>query len=190
MIAVTPITTFAASVPSKTTQDMAEVVSITSDNGATLPADFIIQTLKRSESVDMVLKQLADFVAGQGLAPVRFFAEAVQQAIASLLPEGADLDEYVINEFSPLIVENYSEAYGNITVTFRFASEYVDGQPLVALIGLVTGKDEQGNPLVEWTTVQAEVEDRLVTVHFPADLLLRLHGQEAMIAILCEDSAA
>lgn len=190
MIAVAPITTFAASVPSKTTQDMTEVVSFTSDNGGALPEDFVIQLLGDTESVDSALKQLADFVGGQGLAPARFFEEAVQQAIASLLPEGADLDNYVINEFAPLIVENYSEEYGDITSTFRFASEYEDGQPMVALIGLVTGKDEQGNPVVEWTPVQAEVEDGLVKVHIPADLLVRLNGQEAMIAFLSEDSAA
>lgn len=190
MIAVAPITTFAASVPSKTTQDMTEVVSFTSDNGTALPEDFVIRLLGETESVDMALKQLADFVVGQGLAPVRFFDETVQQMIASLLPEGADLDKYVINEFSPLIVQNYREAYGSITATFRFASEYEDGQPIVALIGLVTGKDEQGNPVVEWTPIKAEVEGGLVKVHFPVDLLLRLNGQEVMIAILSEDSAA
>ena len=190
MIVVASITTFAASVPSKTTQDMTEVVSIASDNGAMLPTDFAIQILEETESVDKALKQLADFVTGQGLAPVRFFEEAVQQAIASLLPEEADLDKYVINEFSPLIVENYREAYGSITATFRFASEYMDGQPLVALIGLVTGMDEQGNPVVEWTPIKAVVEGGLVKVDFPADLLQRLYGQEAMIAILSEASAA
>lgn len=184
MMAAAAIPVFAASVPSKTTQDMAEVVEFASDGGAELAADFMNRLLEGTESADKALEQLAAFETGQGLAPVRFFAEAVQQAIASLLPDGADMDAFAIHEFLPMIVENYKEAYGDVTTTFRFATEYEDGQMLVALVGLVTGTDAQGNPVIEWTPVRAEVEGGLVKVHFPTELLLRLDGQDAMIAIL------
>lgn len=179
----------ATSVPSKTTQDLAAVVSFALDNGAALPEGFIIRLLEETESADKVLKQLADFVAGQELAPARFFSEAVQNALTLLLPEGMDLDQFVIDEFAPMSVEGYQESYGDVTVSLRFATEYAEGQEMAALVGVVTGTDDQGNPVIDWTPVQAEPEEGLVTVHFPQSLLTKLNGQDAMIAILSKDPA-
>jgi hypothetical protein len=189
MMAMVAIPAFATSVPSKTTQDLAKVVSFTSDSGASLGADFIIRLLEETESADATLKQLIDFVTGQKLSPVRFFDEKVQQTVASFLPEGTNLDSFVIEEFSPMIVENYKETYGDITAKFQFATEYADGQKMVALIGLVTGTDDEGKPVIEWAPIKAEAEGGLVKAHFPGDLLLRLDGQDAMIAILSENAA-
>jgi hypothetical protein len=177
---------FASSVPSRTTQDLAEVVSFAADDGTALATDFVIELLEDTESARKALTLLTDFVTGQGLAPARFFPEKVQEALRLLLPEGANLDEFVIEEFSPFDVQNYVELYGDVTATFQFATPYKDGQALVALIGLVTGTDEQGNPVIEWIPAKAEAEGGFVKVHYPKALLIRLNTQEAIIAILSE----
>jgi hypothetical protein len=190
LIAMSSITAFAASVPSRTTQDLASVVSYASDSGVELDADFIIRLLAETDLADSALAQLADFVANQNLAPIRFFDEAIRRDVATLLPEGTDLDKFVILEFSPLIVENYREPYGDVTATFQFATPYEDGTSMVALIGLVTGTDEQGNPVVQWTPIHAEAADGFVKAHFPGALLLQLDRADAMIAILSETQAA
>ncbi len=190
VMAVVWVPAFAKSVPSKTTQAMAGVAAISADGGAALKEDFGIRLPEETEQANKALEQLSKFVNEQGLAPARFFAEQVQQDIASLLPDDANLDEFGIQEMAPMVLEGYEEAYGDVTATFQFATQYADGQQLVALVGLVTGQDAQGNPVIEWIAVKAEAEGGAVKVHFPQDLLARLNGQDAMIAILSDGSAA
>lgn len=175
----------AATVPSKTTQDLAKVVSVTSDVGAAMPDDLLISLLKETESADKALKQLVEFT-DQGLAPVRFFNETVQGEIASMLPGGADPDQLVIDEFSPMIVKHKAESSGGVTASFQFATVYEDGQTVVVLVGIVTGTDAQGNPVIDWTPIRAEVENGLVKAYFPEELLTLLNSKDAMIAVLSE----
>ena len=184
------IAVFATNVPSRTTQDLARVISYVSDSGMKLDADFVIRLLEETESADRALAMLADFVSTQSLAPVRFFDESVQRDAVAQMPDGADLDKFVALEYSPMIVEDYDEAYGDVTAIFRFATQYEDGTSMVALIGLVTGEDDKDNPVIEWTPIRAEADGGFVKVHFPGALLLRLDWADAMIAILSETQPA
>ena len=39
-------------------------------------------------------------------------------------------------EFMPLIVENYEDTYGDVTLTFQFKTPYAEGEELLVLVGI------------------------------------------------------
>ena len=76
--------------------------------------------------------------------------------LAALVPEDFDVNTLSVHEFTPLAASNYSADYGDVTATLTFATQYSPMQTLVAMVGVVTGEDEDGNPIVEWTALKAE----------------------------------
>jgi len=175
-----------AVVPSKTTQDMATVVSVVSASGVALGAEFAVVL---TEPTEVATQQLANIAAviNEGRSPISYFADMSENMmgdIALLLPPEFDPDTLELNEFSPLTCINYDEAYGDVVVSFTFATEYVDGQVLVAMVGIPIGENEDGTAIVEWYALQAEVVDGVVQVTFPQDVFVLLEGADAMIAIL------
>jgi hypothetical protein len=177
-----------AAVPSKTTQDMATVVSMVSASGVALGAEFVVALTEPTEAATQQLADIAAVVSAGG-SPVSYFAgmaEGMLENIALLLPPDFDPDTLELNEFSPLTGINYDEAYGDVVVSFEFATAYADGQVLVAMVGIPIGENEDGTAIVEWYALQAEVVDGIVQVTFPQDVLVLLDGADAMIAILSE----
>jgi hypothetical protein len=176
-----------AAVPSKTTGDMATVAAITSVSGAPLAADFAVELIAEAPAASQELVKVAEVVSAGG-TPVSYFADK-QEGIALLVPEGFDANTLEMNEFSPLTAINYDENYGDVVVSFEFVTEYTDGQTVVAMVGVVTGVNADGTAIVEWYALKAEVNNGLVQVHFTQEVLAKLNGTEAMIAILSEPTA-
>lgn len=169
----------AATVPSKTTQDMASVASLVSaETGIALPASFQVALQAPSIAAEQVLADLFAFT--QTAPPASYFPEEVRIELAKLLPEWVDVNTLALNEFVTLGVIDYDEAYGDVIISFEFATEYADGQPIVALVGV---KQDDSEDIV-WTALQAEVVDGLVKIHFTKEVLLLLKTGEAMLAIL------
>lgn len=177
---------FATGVPSKTTQDMTTVVSIVSETGVELPPGFQIIPLVATESATRELAAIQSFVTTPNATVVQYFDVAVREEIAKLLPEGFDLDTLSMNEFLPITVVNYEESYGDVAATFQFATQYQEGQPVVALVGIT----DEVTGVVAWTVLKAEVVDGLVKIHFTQDILLKIQSGDAMLAILNGEAAA
>ncbi|NLD60485.1 MAG: hypothetical protein GX647_12640 [Clostridiales bacterium] len=176
-----------AAVPSKTTQDLATVVSFASASGAQLAADFAVALAEPTAAATEQLANVAAVVAG-GASPVSYFA-GKEEDVAALVPEGFDPNTLEFNEFSPLTAVNYDESYADVVVSFKFATEYADGQVVVAMVGIPTGTNPDGTAIVEWYALKAEVVGGLVAVSFTQEVLALLDGAEGMIAILSESAA-
>ncbi len=186
-LVVTSVPAFAQSAPSKTTQDMAIVTKIEASSGVVLPDDFVIQPAKEGlASANTELTKIADFVTQNQPTPIQYFDATIQEEAAKLLPEGTDLEKFEMNEFIPVVVENYSAEYGDITVSFSFATKYSEGQLLLAMLGVVTGTNSDGTPIVEWIPLAAQGVDGLVQITFTQEALSAMQGNECMLAILSE----
>lgn len=181
--------TKAIHVKSKTTGDLSSVAGMKSESGVELPPEFVVEVKTQTEEASAMLTEIFTFVTEQKMPVVSFFNEEVVSEIRAALPEGVDLDSLSMDEFAPLGAISYNGEYGDVAVTFQFATEYVDGQNIVALVGISSGLDEAGNQTVEWHALKAEVVDGLVVVHFTTEVLLKMEQSEAMIAILSEDIA-
>ena len=176
-----------AAVPSKTTQDMTKVTSVVSASGVPLGDDFAVELVQEAPAATQELAKVAAVVS-EGASPATYFADK-EADIALLVPEDFDINVLELNEFSPLTAINYDASYGDVVVSFEFVTEYIDGQVVVAMLGIVAGENDDGTALVEWHALRAEVVDGLVQVHFTQDILALLNGAEAMIAILSEPIA-
>ena len=176
-----------AAVPSKTTQDMTKVTSVVSASGVPLGDDFAVELVQEAPAATQELAKVAAVVS-EGASPATYFADK-EADIALLVPEDFDINVLELNEFSPLTAINYDASYGDVVVSFEFVTEYIDGQVVVAMLGIVVGENDDGTALVEWYALRADVVDCLLQVHFTQDILALLNGAEAMIAILSEPIA-
>ena len=182
-------------VPSKTTQDMASVTGVESASGAQVGEDFVIEIIEEQTYSKSTLGVIATYTENNQATAAGYFtqSETVTEQIAELLPEGFDASTLVMYEFAPLTAINYDPAYGDVVATMVFATKYSPEQTLVALVGIVKGADENGDPIVEWTALKAEAveneadpEKGCVRVYFPQELLPEIENGNAMIAILSD----
>ena len=91
---------------------------------------------------------------------------------------GFDFSSLILSEYVSLGINDYQADSAGVTTTFGFASEYQDGQTVVAMFGF---KDPSGNIL--WTALNTVASGGQVTIDIPSDLLL-MAGSEAILGIL------
>ncbi len=91
---------------------------------------------------------------------------------------GFDLSGLIISEYVSLGINNYQENGADVSATFGFASEYRDGQTVIAMFGY---KEKNGK--LVWNALNAVAADGRVTISFPSELLLKA-GSEAILGIL------
>lgn len=174
----------AYAVPSKTTADLTSVEALEATNGATIGSDFVLDVSGSNPTVDQELARIAEFVMHNNSPVVDYFPADVRAQIQAKLPAGVDIEKLSLNEFVALAVENFDSAYGNMIASFSFATQYRDGQPIVAVVGLYA----DGSADVEWVVLSAEVVGGLVKVYFTEDVLSRIsEGTSASLAILSMD---
>lgn len=170
----------AYAVPSKTTPDMVKPVEVKSTTGVQIKPDFALNTVQ-DEKTDKILVEIQTFVATVAAAPVKYFDADVQQAIAEKLPAGTNLNYLKMNEFVAIETKNFDTSYGDVETKIQVASTYTNGQKVVAVVGYV-GADGK----MVWVPIDAEVENGLVKVVFPADVLEAINNGTASLAILSE----
>lgn len=173
-----------ASVPSKTTADLVKLIGVASSSGDTLPVKFVIPIPEQSTVANEELAAIAAYSQQSGVSLMSYFDQAVQDQIKVLLPEEFAVDKLTINEFLPITLVDYKTEYGDLVVTFTFATPYTDGQPIVAMVGI------KEDATVTWFAQKAEVVNGIVNISFTQDVLLKI--QEAngdfILAILSEAS--
>lgn len=165
--------------PSKTTDDMdaiAEVVTAQEN-----PAFELVISETLSEEAAAEIDRLYQFVSTNNQSPAMYYNESIREQMAGLLPDGVLLGDLQLNEFVSLEMRNFSEAQGDTIASFRFATQYQDGQPVVASV-VIFGLNG------ETTTVplKAEVEGGLVKVLFPQDMLVRMATHPFALAVLSQ----
>lgn len=159
--------------PSKQTGDMT-VTHVVAVPGVTVSPNFGVDTKGETEFSKTIFKELTN------IKVVDYFP----QETLSQLPVGMDAGKLEINEFMPLVVDNYDAAYGDMTIAFEFPTPYTPGQAVVAMVGLNDGS------AVEWVVLSCEVQaDGSVAITFPADVMEQVTSGDAVLMILNETAA-
>jgi len=174
-----------ATVPSISTGDTTQGGGSTASTGVAIEEGFVLEPTDTPETIQNEIQQMFDFVNGTDpqQPAAQYFSDEVQQMIAEKLPETVAADNLVVNEIVPLVMANYDSAYGDVTTEFTFATEYVEGETVVVLLGLI---DVDGN--IEWVAVDAvAVEGGGLAVTFPQDVLLQMEqATDIMMVVLSE----
>lgn len=182
-----------ASAPSITTNDLGRVVNTTQrstastitieDSNTPLAGGWAVNVISNIPFVEAETQKIVKFVTENNLPPAEYFGDAVKAKMLQLLPSGTNLDNFALNELITAQLDGYTDAVGDVEVTFDFASAYAKDQQLVALFGIF---DAQGN--AEWDALKAEVdnETELVKVSFTKDALTKAGTNPFALAILSE----
>lgn len=185
-----------AAVPSKTTTDNTQVKQTETVSGVEAADTFEIRVTSDSALVAAEIANIFTFVNETQEAPVNYFPAETKEAIKEALSaQGAAdvsdkaLEKLELNEFVSIKAVGYKTEYGDIKTSFTFVTRYAVGQKVVAMLSLYTGKyDAQGNPIVEWVALDAEVQaDGSLSVIFPQAEMLRMQNAAAVaLAVLSE----
>ena len=135
----------ALAAPSPTVPDLGDVDDEYEFEDPDVPSSgFIMDVIKdASQSNDPKVKKvyekiekfLAHWQSKSGNAK-EVFAKKVLDLIAELLPEGYDLADLDLDELVVMTSLNYKEEFGSVKATFEFATEYEEGDTLVAVAGV------------------------------------------------------
>ena len=167
-----------AAAPSKTTQDLVQVVSVTTADAS--EQDALIYLLDQySDNAVSQLQQIGALVSA-GTPAIQFYPETVRAQIAALLPPGTDPVILSLNDIISVGVGLYEVADGDVTVTFTFATQYQTGQAVVAVFSYL---DATG--AVAFWVLKAEVADGNLRVTLPAQMMLVI-GHAVDIGILAD----
>ncbi|HPJ01283.1 MAG TPA: hypothetical protein PKU80_00385 [Candidatus Limiplasma sp.] len=148
--------------------------------GVSLNGLFTIQdTLTRDARA--AFEAIAAYV-GKGQAVIGYFDTDVTGLVlrGKLAPGylGVDFSRLILSEYVSLSIHNTLETDIDITSTFGFASEYRDGQPVMAMFGY---REKNGD--IVWTALNTITVNGQVKVDIPSELLRRA-GSEAILGIL------
>lgn len=174
----------AESVPSRSTADLVETVEIRTESGAAAE-DLIIATVEDEVAYATEIEVCQNEIARlQESASVAEYFGEVRNSSGEVvsLTEVLGSEQLVVNEFMPIIVDNYDATYGNVTVVFKFSTPYEKDEPVVVLIGIVN--PETG--LVEWVALEGVGTgvDGAIEVEFTAEFLEAIQSGSAMMAIV------
>lgn len=156
--------------PSKQTGDMT-TATVVPAAGVTIASNFVVDTKGETEFSKTVFEELANVKV----------ADYFPQEVLATLPVGITASNLEINEFMPLVVDNYDATYGEMTIAFEFPTPYTPGQAVVAVVGVDNGTE------IEWVVLTCEVQaDGSVAITFPAEVMEQVTSGDAVLMILNE----
>ena len=154
--------------------------AVTGGNGMQLTGLFTIQDVLTADA-QSAFNAIAAYV-GKGQAAIGYFNMDMMDLILSgaLSSDylGFDFSSLILSEYVSLGINNYLGNSVDVTATFGFASEYRQGQTVVAMFGY---PDENGN--IVWNALNTVTTNGQVKVDIPSELLLNA-GSEAILGIL------
>ena len=171
-----------AAVPSISTSDTTQVVSITPSSDAVSHENFAIFPTEPKDPMKEAIKEMYDFVnvTSPSQALAGFFLPEDQAKLAEKIPAALTPDMLDVNEMTPLGIVNYDVEYGDVDVRFSFATEYEAGKAVVALLGLM---DAQEN--FQWIALDAvAADDGDIVVKFTQEACLKMETAVEMVLII------
>lgn len=173
-----------AAVPSKSTADMV-VTQVQSGN---IPADsgFVMKPVTEmsgeayAAKVEACQKEVAKLAASASVEEY-FGAIKDSQGNAVALKDLLGVDVVNVNEFMPLVVENYDASYGSVTMNFQFSTPYAEGEVVVVLVGIedpLTGE-------IVWYAFEGigAGANGDIEVEFTSEILESIQGGTALMAV-------
>lgn len=175
----------AESVPSKTTADMVTVTEIKTGTGV-VASNLVIATTEDTKAVEACSKQIEKLVASASV--VEYFGEIKDSEGNEVkIVELLNSENVTVNEFVPLVVYNYSAAYGNVTVSFTFSTPYEADKPVLVLVGITNPTTGE----IEWVALEGVGTgvDGGISVEFTSEILEAIEAIQngtAMMAVVSE----
>jgi hypothetical protein len=167
-----------AATPSKTTEDLTAVASVTSQTGMRTkallwvnkePTVFAKEQLQRMEDFRTKSERITDY-----------FPEEIRQTIASRLPVGETVDDLKLSEFTSIGIGTYSKRYGDVYGTFRFPTVFEAKQPITVLVGYPGRRG-----IVLWQMLETAALEGKLWILFPEELMLKV-GHDAVLTVLTQ----
>ncbi len=188
-----PSTSSPSTNASATLMTNGTVVGVLSSLGVELPADFLAAVPQPADATEEevaaaqeILEAINAFVAANGLPVVEYFGLDVQTAIAEKLPLDMAADALVLREFFALplnaMAAAYDPAYGDIILQMQFPVDFVEGDVVVPVLGIL---DPVTN-VVTWVALDAVVNaDGFVEITLTEDVFAQITEDSiTMLAIL------
>lgn len=184
-------------VPSKNTSDMVSV-EIDPALNPNLPADsgFVAfpvleedatQAEEYAESIALCQEEIVRLMAAAGgtdASGVEAYFGTVRDSEGNevALSEALQAQMLDVFEFMPLVVQNYDEAYGDVTLTIQFKTPYEEGEPVLVLIGIRNAETRE----MEWTAFEGAGvgEAGAVQVTFTPEILTAIQENVALLAVV------
>lgn len=184
-------------VPSKNTSDMVSV-EIDPALNPNLPADsgFVAfpvleedatQAEEYAESIALCQEEIVRLMAAAGgtdASGVEAYFGTVRDSEGNevALSEALQAQMLDVFEFMPLVVQNYDEACGDVTLTIQFKTPYEEGEPVLVLIGI----QNAGTEAMEWTAFEGAGagEAGAVQVTFTPEILTAIQENVALLAVV------
>ena len=174
----------AESVPSKSTADMVVVTEIVTEDGTVVPGlvvEAVTDPVAYEKAVEVCSQEIEKLVASTSVE--EYFGEVrdTEGNVVSLT-EALGAENVTVNEFVPVVVDNYNAELGNVKVSFKFSTPYEAGKKVVVLVGIVdplTGE-------VEWVALEGEGtgDDGAIAVEFTPEVLEAIQSGTAMMAVV------
>ena len=174
----------AESVPSKSTADLVETVEVKTESGVAAEnlvvaavTDEVVYK-EKIEACQTEIKKLEESASVE-----EYFGEVKDSTGAVVsLTEVLGSETIAVNEFMPIIVDNYDASYGKVSVGFKFSTPYAKDERVVVLVGVT-------NPLtgeIEWVALEGVGTgiDGAIEVEFTAELLEAIQSGNAMMAVV------
>lgn len=168
--------------PSKSLDDLYEVIEMTSTVGRPVEDTFRLFTVDMPQKMEQEVQNMRTFLEGN-TAVVRYFPENVQHTLRLLFPNQTDLDRLIAYEIIAVKDRNYRDTNGDVAARLSFPVQYQEGQLVAAVLGL----PKEDDPTVwEWTCMQASVKGGGIETVFEERSLIRMTDEPALLMILSE----
>ena len=135
-------------------------------------------------------ESIRQYAADEGTSGVEAYFGEVKDAEGNtvVLSELFSTQTLIVNEFMPVVVQNYDRTYGAVTTTFQFKTPYAKDETVVILIGIldpVTGE-------IVWTAFEGDGvgEDGAVQVEFTADIMEMIQNNITLLAVVSSADTA
>lgn len=184
-------------VPSKNTSDMVSV-EIDPALNPNLPENsgFVAfpvleedatQAEEYAESIALCQEEIVRLMAAAGgtdASGVEAYFGTVRDSEGNevALSEALQAQMLDVFEFMPLVVQNYDEACGDVTLTIQFKTPYEEGEPVLVLIGIRNAETGE----MEWTAFEGAGvgEAGAVQVTFTPEILTAIQENVALLAVV------
>lgn len=136
-----------------------------------------VEETRQSDQYKKLRQEMTEFA--QDDAIIKFFGD-VDFALIELLPDSSfDLTRFKLAEIAQIESNNYTLTIGAYEKNLEFLSTYAADDVLLTMVGVISGSD------IYWTPLKTEVgPDGRAKVTFPQELLLKMQGREAALALL------
>ena len=160
--------TAAFAFPSKTAEDLTDVVTVTPVNGVPADPSFSIFVTEATDAIKEEVKAMREHAAVEPIAT--YFDEETQAKLAEVAADPAALVGY---ELVPVACSNYKAEYGDVTAKFTFATVFPEGSEVVVMIQTDA-----------WSVQKCVVENGAVEVLFTGAELAQMENAPKLMVVL------